>query len=88
MSIGFQDDGRRADRALEISIRPEPNDTGVILFDDIRRTPDGVRTERLFVTAVTLPLEVVRDLSVSDEQLAELGRMVLAELRLHIGARD
>jgi hypothetical protein len=87
MSNDFRDDGKRGDRALEISIRIEAGDMGVILFDDIRRDQSGARAEHLFVTAVALPLEVVRELSVSDEQLVEIGRMVLAELRLHIGTK-
>ena len=82
----FQDDGKRGNRALEISVRIEANHMGVVIFDDVRRDQTAAGAERHFVTAVPLPLEAIRELSVSDEQLTELGRMVMAELRVHVEA--
>lgn len=83
-----QDDGKRGERGLLLSLQFLQNGKVRIIFDDVVSTAENVESAcwkaSSFFTHADVPMEKILEFDFSNDELHDFGEMTLARLRAYV----
>jgi len=75
----MNDNYTRGNVGVVISLVKNPDGTATVVLDDVDRSGDAWRFKRLF-TVATFATDAIETVSLTDEELANLGHAVVARI--------